>query len=398
MKVDISKSAFKTIAGFRGDSLACPQAFGGDMFSGCSFNCFFCFCREMEAELFQKYFTGYSRDLVRPCVPEDYRKLFDKAFGSDKPTNDWLIKCLRYGLPFNMGSKAETFCIEDRRDGVVVPVLELFREYKVPVIFETKAHYIGLNRYLDIIKDLNAAVIVSIMGGSDTLNYKLESNLPAASARWYLVEQLNRLGIWTAVRWEPILVGINSTDDIFDKYGKMAKKTGAKHVSFFNYRTSNRKMAEKEFEAHGYNYLKLLERNLDENWRPVGVRFVEAMHRHGVKCSSPDFVNFPFGNSCESCCGVDGKFKPYQFTFQHACKVIERKGSVSWEDMEEVSFREPEAYERLKENWNGKAPFFTLADSPDIKILDWEEFEGKRMAVYGKDETVQKRGKRGFGF
>jgi intein/homing endonuclease len=42
MKKDISKLGFKSIVGWRGDSLCCPQAFGGDIFAGCSMGCWWC--------------------------------------------------------------------------------------------------------------------------------------------------------------------------------------------------------------------------------------------------------------------------------------------------------------------------------------------------------------------
>lgn len=384
MKKDISKLQFKSISGWRGDSLCCPQAFGGDIYAGCSMGCWWCFCREMEQEMYQKYYTGWNRSLVRPCNPEDYRKLFDRAFGSDKPTEDWGIKCLRHGLPFNMGSKAETFNVEDFKDNVIVPVLELFREYKVPVIFETKSHFIGMSRYLDIIKDLKAAVIVAIMGGSDTLNYKLEPGAPPASMRWKLVEELNKKGIWCGVRWEPIMFGINSKDDQLESYADLAKRYGAKHVSFYNYRTSGPKIAWEQFEKHGYNYGKMLEGNLDESWRPIGKKFFQMLKQRGVKASSPDFVNFPFDNSYESCCGVDDLFPLYEFTFQHACKLIMQKGNVSWDDMEAIEFREPESYLRMKQAWNGGSQYYSLAQSPEIMAVG----KIKGMNVYTSKEKV----------
>lgn len=284
MKRNIAEIPFKSIVGWRGDSMVCPQAFGGDIYSGCSLGCFFCFCREMEAEMYQKYYDGWTPDLVRRADPDSFRELFDRAFGSDKPTKDWMIQCLRHGLPFNMGSKSETFQFPN--DPTVVKVLELFREYKVPVIFETKSHYAGLESYLDIIKDLKAAVIVSIMGGSDTLNYKLEEKCPPASTRWKLVEQLNRLGVWTGVRWEPIMPSINGKDDQLKDYAHQAKASGARHVSLYGYRSSNFKAAARAFEEHGFDYVKMLESSTDENWRPLGKRFFEYLRAEGVKASS----------------------------------------------------------------------------------------------------------------
>lgn len=318
--------------------------------------------------MYTKYYDGWSPTLVRRANPETFRELFDRAFGSDKPTKDWMVQCLRYGLPFNMGSKSETF--QYPNDETVIKVLELFREYKVPVIFETKSHYVGLISYLDIIKDLKAAVIVSIMGGSDTLNYQLEENCPPVSARWKLVEQLNRLGIWTGVRWEPIMPSINGKDDQLKDYAANAKSSGARHVSLYGYRSSNFKAAARAFEEHGFNYVKMLESSTDENWRPLGKRFFGYLREAGVPASSPDFVNFPFDSDCISCCGTDSLFKPYLFNYQYALHLIKKQGSVSWEDMEAIDFREPKSYERMKEGWNGGGQYFSLADSPEVGVVD----------------------------
>ncbi len=387
MKKDIRQIKFKTIVGFRGDSLCCPQAFGGDIWAGCSQGCWWCFCREMEEQLYNRYYEGWSRDLVRPSDPDDFKRLFDRAFGSDKHSEDWIIRCLRQGLPFNLGSKAETFCIEDFDHNIVVPILKLFNEYKVPLIVETKGHYIGLEKYLPLLDSSITAIIVAILGGSDTLNYKLEPGSPPASMRWALVKELNEKDFWTGVRWEPILVGINSREEDLEGFATNTLRNKAKHVSFYNYRTSNVRIAQKEFESRGYNYIKLLENNMDESWKPVGKKFFEILKKQGIPASSPDFINFPFDNSCESCCGVSGLFTPYEFTFQHACSIIMTKGFVSWEDMEAIDFREPKAYERMKEVWNGGGQYFSLADSPEITILDKDK---QGMNIYDRKNPGEK--------
>jgi len=389
VKRDLRRCRFTSFCGWRGDSLVCPQAFGGDCWGGCSMGCWWCFCREMEEELYTKYYTGWDRALVRPARLEDFERLFGQAFDSSTSTTNWLIHCLRAGLPFNMGSKAETFCLEDLDYRLVEKVLALFLHYRVPVIFETKSQYIGLKRYLDIIRELNCAVIVSILGGTDSLCYRLEPGAPVSSSRWTLVRELNRLGVWTAVRWEPILPGINSQPEVLESYVDQAQKAGARHISFFNYRTSLATRAQHEFESRGYNYLKMLEGNLEENWRPIGQRMFELCRERGVKCSTPDFVNFPFDSDCESCCGVDGKFPPYQFTFMHACRVILQKGSVCWDDMEEIEFREPEAYTRMRDGWNGRGQYYSLADCVGVRVLGRD---AAGMNIYGRGNPPARKG------
>ena len=395
MKKNITQCQFGSIVGWRGDSLCCPQAFGGDCYAGCSMGCWWCFCREMEEELYTKYYTGWTRDLVRPCAVDDFRKLFDRIHDRPRPNDDWTVKCLRRGLPFNMGSKAETFCREDLDHRVVEKVLELFIQYQVPAIFETKSHLIGMQRYSDLIRRMKCAVIVAIGGGTDTLNYVLEPGAPPPSSRWQLVKELNRLGIWSAVRWEPIMPGINSGEEVFDAYCQQAVKSGAKHISWYNYRTSSATIAMREFESRGFDYPRMLERNLDENWRKVGRQFVDVARKYpSLKISSPDFVNFPFDSDCESCCGVDGLFTPYEFTFQHAVRIIRDRGQVTWDDMDAIDFREPDSYIRMKEAWNGGGGVYSLADSPEVKPLDYDR-HGKR--IYGRAEPEAERDNQGFG-
>jgi hypothetical protein len=223
------------------------------------------------------------------------------------------------------------------------------------------------------------------------LNYELEPGAAMASSRWELVSQLNRLGFWTAVRWEPIFAGINDQEDVLEKYAEMVVRTGAKHVSLFNYRTSDKSIAMREFSQRGYNYKKMLEGNFDHNWKPKGKKFFEILHKRGIKASSPDFVNFPFDSDCESCCGVDGLFVPYEFTFQHACRLIKEKGSVCWDDMEAVWFFEPESYQRMKDVWNEgvKKGYYSLVDCQEIKELG---IDSHGMKIYGRRGEEDKKG------
>jgi DNA repair photolyase len=387
-KKDIRSIKFKSIVGWRGDSLVCNQAFGGDIFAGCSMGCWWCFCCETAEELYTKYYDGWSRDLVRPSEPIFFKKLFDKAFGSDKKTNDWTIECLRYGLPFNMGSKSEVFCIEDREENIVVPILKLFREYNVPVIFETKSQFIGMRRYLDIIKDLNCAIIVSILGGTDTLNAVLEPFAPPPSMRWAMVRELTDMGLWVGVRWEPILPGINSSDEVLEDYVNRCLINKAKHISMFNYRTSNARIAKEQFESRGFNYIKMLKGNLDENWRPIGQKFFNCAKAKGVPISTPDVVNFPFDSDCISCCGVDGLFKPYLLNLQYLLHLIKTKGFVSWDDVEEIEFKEPKAFERLKGMWNKKGGmYYSIGDCRGVKVLDVDH---NGFNIYGRSEEKKK--------
>jgi len=51
MKKDIRQIGFKSIVGFRGDSLTCPQAFGGDVYAGCSMGCWWCLTEDTNIQM-----------------------------------------------------------------------------------------------------------------------------------------------------------------------------------------------------------------------------------------------------------------------------------------------------------------------------------------------------------
>ena len=71
------------------------------------------------------------------------------------------------------------------------------------------------------------------------------------------------------------------------------------------------------------------------------------------------------------------------------------KGSVCWDDMEEITFREPDAYERMKEVWNGKGQYFSLNDSPEIVVLDKDK---NGMNIYGRATGVEEKELKGLLF
>ena len=384
--------ALRTIVKWRGDSMVCPQAFGGDIYAGCSVGCWYCFCRELEAK-WNRGKPWWHPNLVRPSRYEDWVHLFE----THQTARSWEAECMRHRLPFNMGSKAETFCLEDQDYRLVERVLGLFHKYKYPIIFETKTHLAGLRRYREIIKELDAAVIVAQTGGSMTLAYRLEPGAPNPMLRWEFVQQMNEEGIWTAVRWEPILMSINSSVDVLEDFAKKAKKFRARHVSFFNYRTSDAKQALDNFEANGFDLGKVVEANDGPKWIETGRLFFKMLRDLGVPTSSPDFVNFPFDSSCESCCGVDDLFPGhiYQLTFQHACRLIKERGRVSWGDMEAVPLKHPESYARMKRIWNGERNegYYTMRDARGVVVLGKD---GDGQNIYGRDGSEERPKTRTF--
>jgi DNA repair photolyase len=377
----------------RGDSRVCPQALSGDAYQGCANRCTFCFCRELESTMMSAYFDNWTPNLVRPADMKHYEKLLALAY-SDKKTTNLVAVGIRKGIAFNLGSRAELFQEKEFETETTLKILKLFREYDHPVIIQTKAQWAGLDKYTSILSDMKIAINVSIIGGGNIELLKLEPKAPPADQRYRLVKYLNELGIWTGVRWEPILPTINDDEKTLLNYARRAENNLAKHISWYNYRTSRRPMGKKLMEDAGFNYEKMWAANKDENWEAIGKRVIKSFNEYSVPHSTPDWINFPFDSHKISCCGIDDLFpKGYnKFTFQYACHILKTKGEVRFKHLVEAdqTLYDEKEFELMKHLWNDvDEHFFGMRDLYDRFHIDYggEDNEGNAIWKIKRDKS-----------
>lgn len=378
---------FKKPMFVRGDSRVCPQALSGDSFQGCINNCIFCFCRELESTMMPAYFDNWTPQLIRPADMKYYEKVLKVAY-SDKPTKNLVALGLRKGIAFNLGSRAEIFQEKEFESETTLKILRLFKEYDHPIILQTKSQWAALDKYLDVLTEMKVGIIVSILGGGNLDMYKLEPMAPPADQRWLCVKALSEdFGIWTGVRWEPILPSINDDDKTLQAYGRRAKNNGAKHISWYNYRTSRRPMAKKRFEKAEFNFEKMWELNKDDNWLGVGKRVVKAFNEYGVPHSTPDWINFPYDSHKISCCGIDNLFpKGYnKFTFQYACHILKVKGEVRFSDLVDADpvLYDDKEFKLVKHLWQeADDHFYGMRDLFDAFFVDSGGEDSEGMVIW----------------
>lgn len=370
----------------RGDSRVCPQALSGDAYHGCMNRCIFCFCRELESTMMPAYWDNWTPNLVRPANLDYYRKMLDLAY-SDKPTKNLVALGLRKGIAFNLGSRAELWQEKEFETETTYQILELFKEYDHPIILQTKAQWCGCDKYVDLMKDMKIAVIISILGGGNILAQRLEPKAPPTDQRWRLVNYMNSQDIWTGVRWEPILPTINDDEKSLKAFARRAENNGAKHISWYNYRTSRRPMGKKMFEEAGFNFKKMWEKNKDKHWKDIGKRVIDIFNEKSTPHSTPDWINFPFDSHKISCCGIDDLFpKGYnKFTFQYACHILKVKGKVSWQDMvsaEPILYDEKE-FNLVKHLWRETDKnYYGMRDLYDEFKIDFAGEDNDGMPIW----------------
>ena len=349
-------SLFKKPMFLRGDQHVCPQALGGDSYHGCSINCIFCYCRELESTLMPAYYDNWTPDLIRPADLDYYKKMLALAY-SEKQTKNKVALGLRKGIAFGLGVRSEPLMMPiERKQRITLKILKLFKDYDHPVLLLTKSHLPTKEPYFSIISEMKVASVISIIAGDKKKIRKLEPRAPSSKMRWDAVKTLNESGLWAAVKHEPTLPTINDSDEELRAYAKEAVNSHCEHITLFNYHWSRRTMAKRKFEAEGFDYDKMWRNNDDEHWQPNAKRIIKLFKSYNIPTSSADWVNFPFDSDCESCCGVDLIWKNgfNKFTFRHACDILKRNGEVRWKDMVEATpaLRNENDFELIKRLWN----------------------------------------------
>lgn len=346
---------FKTPMFIRGDQHVCPQALGGDSYHGCSINCTFCFCRELESTLFPAYFDDWTPDTIRPADLSYYEKMLALAY-SEKQTKNKVALGLRMGIAFGLGVRSEPFMLPiEREQRITLEILDLFKEYDHPVLLLVKSHLPAKAPYFSTISEMKVATVISIIAGDVKKISALEPHAPSSKQRWGAVKTLNESGLWAAVKFEPVLPTINDSDEELRSYAHEAVDSGCKHITFYNYHCSRPPMAKARFKEAGFDWEKMMRANADEPWKPNAKRILELFKGYDIPTSTADWVNLPYDSDCESCCGIDLIWPEgfNKFTFRHAAKLLKDKGTVSWKDMVEASpgLYDDNDFELMKSLW-----------------------------------------------
>jgi len=388
-------STFKKPMFVRGDQHVCPQALGGDSYHGCSTNCTFCFCRELESTMMPAYFDNWTPDTIRPADLKYYEKMLALAY-SEKQTKNKIALGLRKGIAFGLGVRSEPFMLPiERKEKITLNILKLFKDYDHPVLLLVKSNLPSKSPHYDVISEMNVATVISIIAGSPKKIKRLEPRAPTSSERWKAIQMLNENGLWAAVKFEPVLPTINDSEEELRDYATEALDSHCKHITFYNYHCSRRPMAKARFEKAGFDYEKMWKANKDEAWKPNAKRILKLFKSYKIPTSTADWVNFPFESECESCCGIDliwpNGFN--KFTFRHACSVLKEKGEVRWKDMIEA---EPVLYDQndfnmMKRLWNDvDEKMYGMRDLYDDYYIDAVGEDDDGMVIWKRN--VKKRG------
>jgi DNA repair photolyase len=187
---------------WKGRLCTCPQKYSLNPYTGCGHGCIYCY-------------ATYIPNFFHPRRKKDLIK---------RIRND--LEKIEPGSLISISNSSDPYLPLEKKYKDTRKCLEIFREYNVRILLITKSDLIL--RDIDLISDLNCAVTFSLSTLNKEVCSKLEINAPRPEKRLNAIKELNRAGIPTGLRLDPIFLYL--TDKEIEKIVKKAKEAGAKHV------------------------------------------------------------------------------------------------------------------------------------------------------------------------
>lgn len=336
----------------RGDSTACPLAFGLDTYYNCAFQCNYC------------SFLG----LTQWCGP-DYRVIdvdetlrrLSSHHGGHSP----LSMCIAQRKTLRLGNKYDPMPPCEKELGVTRAVMSWLREQRWQYKLETKNLSLAWD-YLDVIEGAKAIITSTVLIGLDRDWKVFEPNVPdSASCRLEILQKFAELGFQVGVISEPFMAPYHTLED-WDAYTNVLLSYGIRRVNCYPITITE------------YNAKRMAGAGLDitamydalSMWPQTLPRLIALAENKGMIVGSPDFVNAR--GHCEranTCCAVDVE-TPCTFNTVTWKRQALLSGEITLRDGFEASWDGVGDYQSGLDLFLGEAEgMYSLADCVELKPI-----------------------------
>lgn len=260
-----------------GQIMTCDLPVGMDTYKGCSFKCSYCNER-MKNRVYDEYGMVY----------EGIGSLKNFIAGFRGHETNWCD----WDIPLHWGNHSDPFQPCELELGESYKRLQVFAGSKYPVVISTKSLLVAIGKYLEILKDCN--VVVQISMTTPKVQFLYEPYAPNFNKRLSLFKRLSYFAKRLIIRCQPYY--IEDTRDILDLIPVYAD-SGVYGITLesIQYRKKY-----KDFIKNGNNYCM----NPDD-LEPYFEKIREECHRNNLKFYSAENLLRYMGDSL-TCCGVDG--------------------------------------------------------------------------------------------
>jgi DNA repair photolyase len=195
-------------------------------YQGCEHGCVYCYARPSHSYL----------DLSPGLDFET--KIFYKPNAVEALLAEWekpSYEC----KPITIGANTDPYQPAEKRLQLTRQLLEVFLKHRHPVSIISKG--VLMYRDMDLLRELAGlnlvSVAISVPTMNDELKRLLEPRVPAASARFRLMEELQHAGVPVSLLMAPIIPVVN--DKEIESVVKRAAAAGARHASWILLRLPN---------------------------------------------------------------------------------------------------------------------------------------------------------------
>lgn len=278
----------------------CGNPFRCDTYSGCTFNCTYCFARAKNTQ-------GAWSDRVRKGDINTIKRMFTKSLDGDKPFKDYNVELIRHRVPLHVGGLSDPFQhIEfTKHGGVTKELIELSNKYNYPVIFSTKAAKLP-QEYWNLLDPKRHAFQVSLIGYTEEFINKYELSTPTPQDRLDFVKELHDRGFWVSIRIQP-LIRLEEALLIVDKIKDNVSYITVEHLKIALDNKEVLDMFREEFNNDNYYVPKTGARNYEVIPKVKRANFDEISNlanSYGVKVGCGD-NDLHYMTQSRNCCGVD---------------------------------------------------------------------------------------------
>lgn len=326
----------------------CGVPFRLDTYNGCTHRCTYCYVRAAELTSAARKNRGQT---ILVAEEASVKRTLTVALDQGLKRADVNVEWLRHRVPIHWGGMSDPFQHCERKFKVTKKWMEYLSWYEYPVIISTKGVMLAEPEYLELLKEGNYAVQVSLVSDDKDFVSQLEPGAPSVGERLKMLEVLANNGVWTAVRIQPVIPNTVIEREM-PKFIERLAKIGVKHVMCEGYKVPVRAEVnmKKIWElcpesAREYQYNDVKSEGFElllptwRKWQYTKVA-IQACHESGMTYGAADNDLRDMGDVI-CCCGIDnlpGFENFWRYQASQAAEIAKQKGFVELEDLQQYAF------------------------------------------------------------
>ena len=193
-----------------------------DTYSGCAFNCTYCYARLRGGKLTEKRLRSANPDLIIKKVKSSFER--------PEITTGIVSESIRRKMPIHFGGMSDPFQPIEKSLKVSLKVLKYLCEINYPLVISTRSTLVSNEEYLSVLKqNPNVLIQFSFSSLDDRISRITEpfANCPSDIMNTIYKVSLNQIN--TSLRWQPFIPRVSEN---IEEFVSKASNLGVKHLGF----------------------------------------------------------------------------------------------------------------------------------------------------------------------